>query len=114
MLTKGVTINKPGTGVRMMILKRQDGKMSGSHVKDARSDLAALLSIVPGLGHYYKGYRLMGAVVLLLGVPLVFFLAGLLALATVGMSLFLPFLFWAAVMWHAYMLPDHNRHHWFL
>ena len=98
----------------MMITKRHEGKMSGAHVRDARSELAALLSLLPGLGHYYKGYRLMGATILLLGVPLIFFMAGILALATVGMSLLLPLLFWAATMWHAYMLPDHNRHHWFL
>ncbi len=102
-----------GTGVRMMTPEQHTHHRS-STVRNARNDLAALLSLVPGLGHWYKGYRLMGLGILVVGLPLVFFVAGIMALATFGLSLFLPLLFWAFTAWHAYEIRDHNRHHWFM
>ena len=81
---------------------------------NTRNDIAGVLSIIPGLGHWYKGYRLMGLGIFVVGLPLVIFVAVLMALATFGLSLLLPLVFWGLTIWHAYEIRDHNRHHWFL
>ena len=66
--------------------------------------LAAVLSLVlPGAGHYFKGYRLMAWSILLLGVPvtLVFAFA-----FTMFFGWFLVPTFWAAVAADAYIRKD--------
>jgi hypothetical protein len=78
-----------------------------------RDVLAAFLSIVPGLGHVYKGHYLLGFGILFVGTPLFLFGSGLLALATFGLGLFLPPAAWVVVAMHAYLEPDVRRHHFF-
>src|SRR4051794_35518424 len=66
------------------------------------SDLVAmLLSVIPGLGHIYKGHRLTG-VVLILGAPLAVALSALAATATAGFGLGLMVFYWFAAGFHAY------------
>jgi ribosomal protein L40E len=70
------------------------------------SDLVAmLLSVVPGLGHIYKGHRLVGAL-LILGAPLAVALSALAATATAGFGLGLMVFYWFAAGFHAYAISD--------
>ena len=71
------------------------------------SDLvAAMLSIVPGLGHIYKGYRLIGVLLIFLGTPIAVGLALLIATGTAGFGFFLLPIYWIAVMIHVWAIPD--------
>ena len=71
------------------------------------SDLVAvLLSIVPGLGHVYKGYRAAGVLLMFIGTPLAFGLALLIATATAGFGFFLLPIYWIAVMINVWAIPD--------
>ena len=71
------------------------------------SDLVAvLLSIVPGLGHIYKGYRLIGVLLMSIGTPLAVGLALLIATGTAGFGFFLLPIYWIAVMIHVWAIPD--------
>ena len=70
------------------------------------SDLVAvLLSVVPGLGHVYKGYRLLG-LLFVTGAFGAVLLGALAATATAGFGLALIPLYWFAVMFHVYVIPD--------
>jgi hypothetical protein len=65
----------------------------------------ALLSLVPGLGHLYKGYVALGGIILFIIGPSVLAMALVLAPASFGTSiLFLP-LFLIGVILHAIQLP---------
>jgi len=78
----------------------------------ARNELAVLLSIIPGLGHIYKGYYLMGVGLILL-IPVMIF-AGLLAGAmTLGVGLLIPVCFWAGTAVSVFMIEDHRKDHLF-
>lgn len=69
-------------------------------------DLAALLmSVVPGLGHIYKGQKVngvifMGGILLVVGLSVVF------ATATVLASFLMIPVYWSGVMLHAYWAED--------
>lgn len=70
------------------------------------SDLVAmLLSVIPGLGHIYKGHRLVG-ILLILGAPLAVGLSALAATATAGFGLGLMVFYWFAAGFHAYAISD--------
>jgi hypothetical protein len=71
------------------------------------SDLVAvMLSIVPGLGHIYKGYRLIGILLIFFGTPMAVGLALLIATGTAGFGFFLLPIYWIAVMVHVWAIPD--------
>ena len=73
----------------------------------AASDMVAvLLSIVPGLGHIYKGYRLIGVLLMFVGTPSALALAFLIATGTAGFGFFLLPIYWIAVMVHVWAIPD--------
>jgi hypothetical protein len=63
------------------------------------------MSVVPGLGHIYKGQKLTGAV-LMAGTLLVLFFVAATVSATAGVALVLIPLYWSAVMIHAYWADD--------
>ena len=70
------------------------------------SDLVAvMLSIVPGLGHIYKGYRLIG-MLLIFATPIAVGLALLIATGTAGFGFFLLPIYWIAVMVNVWAIPD--------
>lgn len=78
---------------------------------DSRRDLAAaILSMVPGLGHIYKGYLGEGLLLMLLGAPIALYCGLLLAFATLGFGLIVPVMFEIAVILHAYTIDDHSKH----
>lgn len=79
--------------------------------KHAHNEIAALLSIVPGLGHIYKGHYEMGLIWMFLGMPLAVFIGIVCILGTAGVSLFFPVMVWAALAVDAYNEKDRRHHH---
>ncbi len=67
--------------------------------------MAVLLSIVPGLGHIYKGHKFVG-ILFILGAPFAVAISALAATATAGFGLALMVLYWFGVMFHAYAISD--------
>lgn len=77
-----------------------------------RNKIAALLSVVPGLGHLYKHHYLAGLGILIIGNVLAVFIAGLASLGTLGVSLIaVPAIWFAGVACSAYMATDEHGHH---
>jgi hypothetical protein len=69
-------------------------------------DLAAVvMSVVPGLGHIYKGHALSGALYML-GAVFAVIAAVVASTATAGFGLLLLPLYWAGVMLQVYWLED--------
>lgn len=68
--------------------------------------VAVLLSIIPGVGHVYKGYRVIGMLLMFIGMPVAVGLALLTATFTAGFGFFLLPIFWIAVMVHVWAIPD--------
>ncbi|MGI8891531.1 MAG: hypothetical protein ACR2G0_12215 [Chthoniobacterales bacterium] len=68
--------------------------------------VAVMLSIVPGLGHIYKGYRVIGMMLIFIGTPMAIVLALLIATGTAGFGFFLLPIYWIAVMVHVWAIPD--------
>jgi hypothetical protein len=62
----------------------------------ASDAMAALLSIVPGLGHVYKGYRGIG-LLFAIGTLIVLGFSGLAAIASAGFGLGLAVFYWVAL-----------------
>lgn len=70
------------------------------------SDLVAvMLSVIPGLGHVYKGYQLLG-LLFVIGAFGAILLGALAATATAGFGLALIPIYWFAVMFHVYGIED--------
>jgi hypothetical protein len=71
------------------------------------SDLVAVaLSVIPGLGHVYKGYRIMGLLLMFVGTPFAIGIALLVATFTAGFGFFLLPLYWIAVAISVWAIPD--------
>lgn len=84
---------------------RESEQMQGASIGADRDVAAVLLSIVPGLGHLYKGHILLG---LLFAVGGLFagFAVSVIATFTMGFGLLLFPLYWVGVMLHVYWLED--------
>jgi hypothetical protein len=82
-------------------------KHEGSETAEgtASDAMAALLSIVPGLGHVYKGYRGIG-LLFAIGTLIVLGFAGLAAIASAGFGLGMAVFYWTGVAMHAYAIKD--------
>ena len=83
-------------------------------VTGAENKIAALLSIVPGLGHIYKGHLGAGFIWMFFGMPLVFWIGILLGLATAGLGLLVPIICWIGLAFDAYYERDLRKHHWLM
>jgi hypothetical protein len=79
--------------------------------KHAYNEIAALLSIVPGLGHIYKGHYEMGLIWMFLGMPVAVFIGIISILGTAGVSLLFPPMVWVALAVDAYNEKDRRHHH---
>jgi hypothetical protein len=79
--------------------------------KHAHNEVAAVLSIVPGLGHIYKGHYEMGLFLMFLGMPVAVFIGVISILGTAGVGLLFPIGCWAALAYDAYMKKDRRHHH---
>ena len=77
-----------------------------------RNKIAAVMSVIPGLGHLYKHHYLAGFGLLVIGNVLVGFISVLASLGTFGLSLiFVPAIWVAGVAYSAYMASDEHGHH---
>ena len=86
------------------IASAAEGKLETAEGK--ASDLVAvMLSVVPGLGHVYKGHRMLG-LLFLVGGGFALLCGGLAATATAGFGLALIPIYWFGVMFHVYAIPD--------
>lgn len=73
---------------------------------------AAAFSILPGLGHLFKGYYSLGLGIMFVGFPLMLVAGVLIGLCTLGFGLIIPLFFWVGVMGHAYCIDSrHLVHH---
>ncbi len=90
--------------------------MEEIHLKKEDRDLfAAILSVVPGVGHLYKRHYLTGLMILLGGNLLMVLVAALLSLATFGVALIVvPVGYMMGIAWAAHELPDWHGHHRYL
>ena len=79
--------------------------------KHAHNEIAAALSIVPGLGHIYKGHYGMGLMWMFLGMPIAVFVGIISVLGTAGLGLLFPIGCWAALAYDAYNEKDRRHHH---
>lgn len=75
-----------------------------------RNETAALLSVIPGLGHMYKGHVFLGVCLLIIS-PAFIWIGLLLAFATAGMGFLVPLVYIFFVGWGAYGIDDRRRHH---
>ena len=74
-----------------------------------RNVIATISSVIPGLGHIYKGQYRIGAGLLIIS-PFFVWIALILGFATAGIGLLVPFFYLIAVGWHAYTVEDRRKH----
>ena len=72
----------------------------------ASDAIAVLLSVLPGLGHIYKGHKFIGMLLIFAGTPMAVGLALLIATGTAGFGVALLPVYWLAVMVHVYAIQD--------
>jgi hypothetical protein len=79
-----------------------------------RNKVAALLSVVPGLGHLYKHHYVSGIGIMTAGNVLMVFITLWLSFATLGLALIVvPALWLALIAASAYHATDeHGNHPW--
>ena len=82
---------------------RKDTETVEGKASDA---VAVMLSVIPGLGHIYKGHKLVGALLMLVATPMAVGAALLAATATAGFALLLLPAYWFAVMFHVWGIED--------
>jgi hypothetical protein len=70
-----------------------------------RDKISVCLSVVPGLGHIYKGHKLTGALYML-GAVFAMIAAGVASTFTAGFGILLLPLYWVGVMLQVYGLED--------
>ena len=70
-----------------------------------RDKVAVALSVIPGLGHIYKGHRLTGALYMM-GAAFAVFGAIVASTATAGFGILLLPLYWLGVMLQVYFAED--------
>ena len=72
----------------------------------ASDAFAVVLSVIPGLGHIYKGHTLVGLLLIFVLTPFAVGMALLAATATASFAVLLLPLYWIAVMIHVYGIED--------
>jgi len=81
---------------------RTDTETAEGKASDA---VAVMLSVIPGLGHVYKGYKVLG-LLFFIGALGALLAGGLAATATAGFGLALIPIYWFGVMFHVYGIED--------
>ena len=82
-----------------------EGRLETAEGK-ASDAIAVLLSVLPGLGHIYKGHKFIGMLLIFVGTPMAVGLAALIATGTAGFGVALLPVYWLAVMAHVYAVKD--------
>lgn len=72
----------------------------------ASDAFAVVLSVIPGLGHIYKGHTIVGLLLIFVLTPFAMGMALLAATATASFAVLLLPLYWIAVMVHVYGIED--------
>jgi hypothetical protein len=72
----------------------------------ASDAMAILLSIIPGLGHIYKGHKVTGALLLFLVTPVAVVFGLLAAFASAGFGIGILVFYWIGVMIHVWGIED--------
>jgi hypothetical protein len=90
-----------------MIILHPSPPPAEHHTAEDRT--AALLSLLPGLGHLYKGYVHEGLGHLCIGLPVSCLVGGLLGFATLGLGFLLPLAYAGMCAWQAYSIK--RRHY---
>jgi hypothetical protein len=78
---------------------------AATHHDTFRDRAAVALSIIPGLGHIYKGYKLTGAIYMV-GAIFAFLACSVAATFTAGFGMLLLPVYWVAIMMQVYWLED--------
>ena len=78
--------------------------------KHAQNEIAAVLTVVPGLGHIYKGHFAAGFLWMFFGMPLAIWIGILFRLATAGVGPLFPIWCWVA-WWLTPTTKKDRRHH---
>jgi hypothetical protein len=76
-----------------------------THLGTFRDRAAVVLSVVPGLGHMYKGHKLTGAICTL-GAVFAFLACAVAATFTAGFGMLLLPIYWVGTMLHVYWIED--------
>src|SRR6202030_3771011 len=99
----GTTLPKNATACTSCDWTREATTPAEPKASDA---MAILLSIIPGLGHIYKGHRVVGAVLLFLVTPIAIAFGLLAAFASAGFGIGMLVFYWLAVMIHVWGIED--------
>ena len=83
--------------------KRQATETAEPKASDA---MAVLLSVIPGLGHIYKGHRMIGAILLFIVTPIAIAFGFLAAFASAGFGIGILIFYWLGVMLHVWGSKD--------
>jgi hypothetical protein len=88
--------------------ERCDWKRSETQTAEGKASdaVAVMLSVIPGLGHIYKGHRLVGALIMFVGTPIAILIAALTFTFTAGFGGLLLPLYWFAVIFHVWGIED--------
>lgn len=76
-----------------------------THLTTFRDRAAVALSLAPGLGHLYKGYKMIGAICML-GALFAFLACTVAATFTAGFGMLLLPVYWVGIMLHVYWIED--------
>ncbi|TVQ05006.1 MAG: hypothetical protein EA359_04865 [Balneolaceae bacterium] len=90
-------------------MNTQERTFHHDKLQKSRDVIAAISSILPGLGHIYKGHIKKGICILIIS-PIFIWAGLILGFATAGLGLFAPFVYLAWVIWHAYTIEDLRNH----
>lgn len=82
---------------------QRQGETAEGKASDA---FAVVLSVIPGLGHIYKGHTMVGLLLMFVATPFAVGMALLAATATASFAVLLLPLYWIAVMIHVYGIED--------
>jgi hypothetical protein len=82
-----------------------EGRLETAEGK-ASDAIAVMLSVLPGLGHIYKGHKFIGMLLIFAGTPMAVGIALLIATGTAGFGVGLLPVYWLAVMVHVYAIQD--------
>lgn len=92
-------------------MAQQDSAENSPEKVRARHIAAAALSVIPGLGHLYKGHVGLG-LLFMFGIMLVIFVSVMMIWATAFTSLvIIPAIYWIAVATHAFAVKDLRAEH---
>jgi len=95
--------------IMVEMFAQDESEASYKELMHSRDVIAAISSIIPGLGHIYKAHYSTGFGILALS-PILLWIGLILGWATFGVGLLLPFGYVTLIAWNAYNLDDLRKH----